>query len=444
MKRVILIFSIFIFASPGLFAQSINLEQARTLALANSRSLAKYNMAIRGSILDERNQLYSMLPSLSADYSASMSYLGRNWDFVKPADTLTAGFTFSVTQIIFEGGKSFIQKAIRSIATESIRKDALAEYFNVLDAVDNAYYAVLEASASLEAAESTLQTAALTLSIAEIRQANGIINQGDYLKALSDKEIRENSRNQARRNLALCMTRFNALTGLKESVTIEQVDFNVYENVIRYFAGISDEDADALYDRFIKILVASNPSLAKASLNSQRAERSLSLARRDCSPVISATIFSTTLQYSAADGRSNTTAGGVSIRGSIPIDFWVTANRIEKSRIERDSAALDYISAVNSLETELQSAFLNAFAQAESVLSSRRSLEYAERHFEHIMERYRLSQSSVSDLQEATSLLITGRNNLINASYGFLQSLSRLNSLGAIGDEEKLINILLN
>ena len=443
MKRVILFLNLFLFAGIGLFSQSINLEEARNLALANSRSLAKYTMAIRGSILDERNQLYSMLPSLSAGYSASMGYLDKDWNFVNPIDTFSTGFTFSITQIIFEGGKSFVQKAIRSIATESVRKDALAEYFNVIDAVDSAYYAVLEAASNLEAAESSLQTADLTFSIAEIRYTSGIINQGDYLKALSDRETRENSRNQARRNLALSVAKFNALTGLKETVVLEQIDFGVYEGLIQHLAGISDEDADALYSRFHTILVAANPSLAKAALNSQRAEKNFSLAWRDFFPTISATIFSTGLQYSKADGFSAKGSGGISISGSIPIDFWVTSNRIEKSKIDRDSAALDYIGAVSSMETELQAALLNTFTQAESVLSSRRSLEYAERHLEFVMERYRLSQGSVSDLQDATSLLIAGRNNFIGASYGFLRSLSKLSSLGAIEDEEKLLLILM-
>jgi len=94
--------------------------------LANSRSLARYELSIRNSILDERNQLYSMLPSVSADYSASMSYL-RDWEFINPIDTLNAGATLSITQVIFQGGKSFIQKAISAIATESVRKDAEAD-----------------------------------------------------------------------------------------------------------------------------------------------------------------------------------------------------------------------------------------------------------------------------------------------------------------------------
>ena len=441
MKKKLLLCA-FLSVGLGLFAETINLEQARTLALANSKTLEKYSLAIRSSILDERNQLYSMLPSISAEYSANMSYLNRNWGFENPIDTFSAGATFSITQIIFQGGKSFIQKAISSIATESIRNEALAEYFNILDAVDNAYYSVLEAAASLKAEETSLETAVLSLSMAEIRHTNGIINQGDYLRALADKEARENSRNQARRNITLSVSRLKVLAGIQGTVEFAEIELDEFEQVIERLAGITDEETDVLYDELRKKLAA-NPALARAGLNSQRAEKNLTLTRRDYSPTLSATIFSTGLNYSQVNGFSNNTAGGIQIRGKIPLDFWITANRIERSRLAVDSAALDYSNTEVNLETELLSALLNTLVQAGSVLSSRRTLEYTEKHFEYVMERYRLLQSSVSDLSEASSLLITSRNNLIRSSYGFLQSLSRLRSLGAIEDEEQLIEILL-
>ena len=443
MKKALLLFCLVFFLFTKIYAQTINLEEARMHALANSHTLARYNLAIRSSILNERNRLYTMLPTLSATYSASVSYLNEDRNFENPQDTFSAGAVFSITQIIFEGGKNFIQKAISAIETEIDRKGALAEYFNVLDAVDSAYYAALEAAANLKAEETALETAVLSLSIAEVRQEFGLINMGDYLRALADKEARENSRNQARRNLALCMTRLRLLTGLSETIELEEIDFLGYEDLIQHFAGISDEDANLLFNDFFKILIDENPSIARAVLSTQRTERNLSLTKRDFSPTIRATIFSTAFNYSRANGYSDTASGGVVISGNIPIDFWVMANRIERSRIAHDSAILDYIITRNSLETDLQSALLNAFSQAESVLSSRRSLDYTERHFEFVMERYRLGQSSISDLGEASLLLITSQNNLNKAIYGFLQSLSRLRTLGALSDEEQLITILM-
>ena len=443
MKKTLMLFG-FIFFGFGLFADTLNLEQVRTLALLNSRSLARSNLAVRGSLLDGRNQLYTMLPSPSVRYDASINYLDNNWGLIdNPLDTFNSGISFSLTQRIFNGGKDFILRNINAIATESARKDALAEYFNVLDSADNAYYAVLEAAATLEAEESSLQTAIFSLNMAEIRHASGMINMGDYLRALAEVEVRENFRNQARRNLSLSIERLKIITELDEIPPLQQIDLSEYEELILHLGSISDAETDVLFDRFWVVFSAANPSLARAALNNQRAERNLSLTRRDPAPVVNATIFSGSIGYSASGGFGNTSGGGISITGTIPVDFWVFANRIERSKIALDSAALDYKNTENALEIELYSVLLNTLGHAGSVLSSRRTLDYIEMHFEFIMERYRLLQSSISDMQEASTMLINSRNGHTRALYGFLQSLSRLRSLGAIESEEKLTGLLM-
>jgi outer membrane protein TolC len=370
-----LLAAVFHFAVPVFAAaETLSLEQVRSLALANSRSLAKYNLAVQSGVLDERSQLYTNFPSVSLGASASMSlWSAGGTPLDNPLDSFRAGANMSVSQKIFQGGKSLVQQAIKALATESARQDALAEYFNVLDAADSACYAVLEAAADFEAAELALQNALVSLSIAELRQARGIINTGDYLKALADKESRETSRNQARRSLALNTAKLRALIGLAETPQVEEVDFSVYEELIFHLGNISDPEADSLYGEFRNITAAANPALAKAGLSSQRAEQNLSLAKRDFSPSLSAS-FSTGLNF-PLDNAPELSGGSLSISGNIPLDFWVTANNVAKNKIARDSAALDYISAESSLETELRTALLSTIAQAGSVLSSRRALE---------------------------------------------------------------------
>lgn len=439
-KRVILLIMIIFTAVCGM-AQTITLEQARSLALANSRTLAKYNLAVQSSILDEKSHVYSNLPSLSLGAGASISLWNAGGDPVAdPLDAFKAQASISVSQKIFEGGKSLVRKAINELATETARRNALAEYFNVLDAADNAYFGTLEAAADLESAESSMQTAAISLAIAEVRQSTGMITQGDYLKALADKESSETGRNQARRNLNLSTAKLKALTGLNETAGVQQVDFSGYEDVILRLGNITDPEADSLYGELWKIIAAANPSLAKAGLSSRQAEKNLSLAKRDFSPSLSAS-FSTGLNYTPQSGMEPS-GGSVSISGTIPLDFWVTANNVAKSKIAQDTAMLDYYNTESSLETELQTALLNTIAQAGSALSSRRALEYAEKHFEYIMERYRLSLSSVSELSDASALVSSNRGQFIKARYGFLQSISALRSLGAFEEEEKLMQIL--
>ena len=444
MKKQIVLLGLLIFAILGLGAQTINLEKVRLLALANSRELAQANLSVKSSVLDEKASLYPMLPVISAGYSASSSYLNNDWAFVSPKDTFKAGIDLKLTQMIFDGGRNYVLKTISSLSTESARKNALAVYFSVLDSADSAYYAVLEAAASLEAEESSLKSVLASLEIAEIRQASGMINPGDYLKALADRETRENSRNQARRTLSMKTMDLKSITGLSEAPQPEQIDFSGYETLLLYLGAISDNEAASLYSRFRDILAAGNPQLAREAYNVQSSEKNLSLAKRKYFPEVKASIISPGLAYSTANGFSfKSGGGGIAITGTIPIDFWNASNSIEKSRINAEKASLNYTSTENQLESNLQSTLYTLFSNAGTVLSSRRSLEYADKHYEYVMERYKLSQSSISDLVDASTLLITNRNNLIKAQYGFLRSLSTLRSMGAIDDEAKLVKILM-
>ena len=440
MKKTIVVACLIFFSYLGVYAQTINLEQARELAIANSRSLARYEMSIRSSILDERNQLYSMLPQISAGYSASANFL-REWEFINPLENYSIGASFSISQIIFRGGKSFIERAINAIGTDSIRLEARAEYFNVLDSIDKAYYALLEAIASLKAEETLLQTAVLGLTIAEIRYSSGMINQGDYLEALANKETSENSVNQKRRALTTTMNRFKLLTGITGNVEPEHIVFDKYEDVILRLAGIADEQADLLFNELWEIMISYNISLAKASLDNKIAEKRFTLSKRDYTPTIRATIFSTGMTF--LPSFRATSDSGISITGNIPVDFWVLSNRIKQSRISYERSLIAFEDAEISLEQNLQTSLFDLFSQAGNVLSSRRSLEYTERRFNFVMERYRLTQASVTDLNEATSAYLNSSNRLNSASYSFLQGLSTLRSLCALDDEEKLLELLL-
>jgi outer membrane protein TolC len=226
---------------------------------------------------------------------------------------------------------------------------------------------------------------------------------------------------------------------------LEEINFSPYEDLIRHLAGISDEDFYTLYSESFRILVAVNPSLARSASTNQIAEMNLSLAKRNFFPTINiGANFSTGIVYSTANGFDTTgPSGRITISGSIPLDFWVLNDKLEQSKIARDTAALNFAGQVSTLESNLQSALFDIFTQAESVLSSRRSLEYTEKIFEYAMERYRLSQSSVSDFGSASSSFINSRNNYTRANYGFLRSLSSLRSLLAIDDEERLIALLM-
>jgi outer membrane protein TolC len=392
-------------------------------------------------VLDGRAQEFSNVPSLSLGGSVSASL----WDSAglnqNIGDTFGAGVNVGVSQNLFNGGKSLIYRRISALSTEAARQDALAEYFRVLDAADTAYYGVLEAAANLEAAEAALQTAEFSLSMAETRLQNRMIREGEYLEALAEKESKETARNQARRELSLSGAQLKNITGLGELPALAGIDFGVYDSLIRRLSALDDGDVAAVYEVLWKQAAARNPGLSKSALASESAEKNLSLAKRDYAPTLGAS-FSTGLNYSPQSGLEFS-SGRLSVSGSIPLDFWVTANTVEKRKIARDQAGLDYLDTESGLRLDIQSALLDAVSQAGLVLSARRACEYAEKHFEYSMELYRLSQNSVSDLSAASALVSSNRVQLIRSQYGFLLVLSSLRSLGGF-DSEAALEVILS
>ncbi|MDR2096290.1 MAG: TolC family protein [Treponema sp.] len=447
MKKVTLI-TVLMFCTGIVFTEEnagalISLEDVRSLALTNSRSLAKYTMAVKSAGLDEKLQGYTNLPSLSLGLSAGTTVWGQEGFTAQGLqDNLSAGASFSLSQRIWDGGKGAVLKVINAISTHMARLDALKDYFSVINAADTAYYGVLEAAAAMESAGKSLETNVLSLSIAEMRYENGILNIGDYLQAQAKKEEAETARNQARRNLLVNRSKLAALIGMdvKDLPGLVPADFSGYAELLQRLAALDDSRIEALGSGLWKTASAQNPDYVKAGLTSRRADESVRLSKKDYMPSLSASL-SSGLNYSIAGGLEPS-SGRLSLSGSIPLDFWVTAANVEKKRLAKDQAALDYHEAELNLAIELQTILLDLSAGAGSVLSSQRACQYAEKHLEYVMELYRLSQNSLSELSDAETLVSSNRRQFIQNQYAFLLNLSKLRSLLAIESEDEFIGLL--
>jgi outer membrane protein TolC len=395
-------------------------------------------MNVRSSVLDEKTQGYDNFPSLSLEASASTDFWNAEGVPQPPQDSFNAGASFGVVQNLrlWDGGKNSLLRQINALSTESARQDALAEYYGVLNAADAAYYGVLEGAANLAAAENALETAALSLSVAEVRYESRMISEAEYLQALAEKESKETARNQARQTLSLSRLKLRNLTGLPELQELEGVSLEDHDALIQILSGLDDNGILRLYDLLWKQAEAKNPSIVKAAINTGKAEKNLSLAARDYSPTLSAS-FSTGLNYTLQNGLTYS-SGSFSLSGRIPLDFWVTAANVEKRQIAREQAALDYLSAGETLDMELQTAVLDLIFRAAQILSSRRALDYGQKHFEYVLELFRLSRNSLSELYDAGASVLSNQNQLNQAQYGFLLGLSKIRGLGLFESEEEI------
>lgn len=422
----------------------LTVEDARNLALANSRSLAKYAITLQSSALDEQTQYHSLLPSISLGANAGVNLWNRDGNpDPSIAGSVSAGASLELKETLplWDGKKFSIQRIINGLNTESARQDALAEYYTVLDAVDSAYYTVLKALANLEAAESSLETAALSLSIAEVRRQNGMINEAAYLEALARKENQENARGQSRRDLSLARLKLKNLLGLTELPELEGPDFGSLEGLIEALALLDEAAFERLRLRVWDSIEERNPALVKAGLNTARARQNLSLAQWSYSPTLSAS-FGAGVSYDFMEQSFTLNEGRLTLSAIIPLGLWATGAAVKRSSLALDQAGLDYQGARESLDVQLQTCLMNLIAQAGQIRSASRALDYAAKNFEHALELYRLSQNSLSSLNDAESLMRNNMNQLITARYGFLSALSTLRGLGVFESEAECTALL--
>ncbi|MDR0719588.1 MAG: TolC family protein [Treponema sp.] len=448
MKSWLVLFVCFVLAVSLGFAEdaALTLEDARNLAVANSRELRQLAMSVESSEITRDTQWYEFLPSLSLQGSAGTSLWNdgkASQEILKDNFYARAGLTASEKIPLWDGGKYSIQKLLNELSAESAKQDALAGYFSVLDQVDNAYYSVLEAAANLEVAESSLETASISLSIAEIRYQNKMIVDADYFKAMADAESGKNNRDNARRNLELAGLKLKNLLGLKTLPQLAPVDFDAYKDLLTALSAISGSGIETVYTQIWKVMEKNNPDIIKAGFNLTSAEKNVTLARRSYLPELSASL-STGLNYSYTNNASGFSpfSGEFSVSGSIPLDFWITKSNVKKTRLAQERQALSYQSLMENLDIELQSGIFTLIAQAGSVLSSQKVLEYSQKQFNYVFELYTLLQNSLSDLSEAESQLRSNKTNVITSQYSFLKALSKIRSLGAFenGEEKVLLS----
>lgn len=415
---------------------ALSLAKAREAALASSRTLQSSGLAVDAALVAERQQSYAMLPSVKASAGASASYSSASKSTI--GDSLAASAKLTVSETVWDGA-SAVLAAIDRIATKSAREAAREAYFSVLSSVDSAYFSVLENEAIVEAAAGGLDSARLGLSIAEAKLAAGTITRTDYLEAESEASAKETALSQASRDLSIARRKLASLTGLKLPLPIEKVDFSRYDGLIRKVSAYTDEASETLAGSVRAAAYAANPSLSQSSLAVEKARAEVRSASAAYLPTVSASL-SHSLSLAASDGLEPA-SGSLSVTASLPLDLWNTRAGVDAASIAARKAVLADEETRRGFDLDVDTAVYDCIAQARSVVSSEKAFEYATSHYANVLELYKLSSASASDLSTASALVSSSQQSLIGARYGFLSCISQIRSLGAFDSDEGVMRI---
>ncbi len=422
-------------AAPLGAEQALTLEQARSSALAHSRTLRQALLSVDSALLTQKLQSYQLLPSLSASAGAGTSYPSA-----VTRDTLSASLGLGVSQTLYDR-KLPLLAAIDKLETRIAREEARAEYFRVLASVDSAYYSALEARAAVEAAVSDLEAYRAHLSLAQAKLEAGIITRYAYLETESQTAARETALNQSQGKLSVAEGRLASLTGLSLPLELAAVDFSGKEELMQKFGDLAGDGITDLSEAVFRSASAKNPSLGQYALASQKAKKEVGLASAGYLPTLSAS-YSHSFAVSSRQALDSG-SGSLALSASIPLDIWKTRAEVKAAGIAARQADLQAEDSGLSLLLEIQSAVYDCISAARSASSARKALEYAESYYQSALELFKLSSASSSELSDAAALLSANRTALITARYSFLANLSSLRSLAGLESESQLLALAL-
>jgi outer membrane protein len=412
---------------------ALTLEQARTLTLGRSTALQSALVSVDAALIDEKLQDFTLLPSISASASASADVPAATMQ-----DAVQASIGLSVRQTIFDGTASILA-AIDSLSTSIARAEARAAYLEVLEAADAAYYIAAAAAAAAEAAQSDLVNARDLLALAKAKLEAGMISPVAYLEQEAAVASRQTSLVQAQGRLSAALRTLVSLTGRSLPLPIAGIDTARYDALAERFADLSEAQTASAAERIVEAASEDGAALVRAQLANQKAVQSVSLAKAGYLPTVSAG-WSSSVGFAATGTEVKSS---ISLSASIPLDAWKTKAAADATSAAATKASLALQEAERTTSLQVQATVDDAIAAARAVASSKMALEYAEGYYESILEQYRLSAASASDLSGAALLVGTSRSSLISARAQFLEDLTSLRTLAGMDNEDSLLQLVL-
>jgi len=422
--------------APGGAEEALSIQKARQLVLAKSSTLRKAELAVDAAALAAQSGRYSMLPSVSLSAGTSAGY-GTGIDSL--SDSAEESAKLSATETVFDGGKTAALNRKYDAETAAARESLRGTRISLIGDADSAFYAVLSASASVDAAGSDLEAARLRLQIAQAKAEAGNLSRADYLQSEAETASYETALTTARKTLATARAKLASLTGLSPSAALEQIDFGSYDILMKRLSSLDDVGVDKLVADIADISAKNNPTLSGYALSGESARHAVAAAAAAYLPTIAAG-FSHGYTNTKAEGV--TTSGSVSLTATLSLDLWNTKNSVDAAEVAARQAELDAAEGQRSIGLSVAQAVYEWLSSARAVSSSAKALEYAQSNYANVLEKFKLSSATASDLSTAEALLSADKTALISARYTFLSDLSALRGYAGLEDDSALLKVV--
>jgi len=379
-------------------AQRLTLDQCIEITLKRNPSLtaAESTMNAAGTRVGQAQSAYYPQVNLSGNYSKFSPYT----DPTNASQDLYQG-TATLTQNIYDFGKTPSQVRIQRLGHDASREDRRTVFSQVIFNVKQAYYTLLQAGKNLDVAIDTLK-----LTQDQLDQAKGFFEAG--VKSKYDVTSAEVNLSNAR------LARIRAENAVQiAKVTLKNAmgapdlpDFSI-EDTLAFQKNL------LTFEESIQMAYTNRPDLRSVLAKKEASKESISLARTGYYPTLTGNASMTRADSDYPPEKSGWSAG---VTLNIPLfSGFLTSNQVKEAKENLNVQKANEETLRQSILLDVQQSYLNLRALEDGVVVAELTVGQAQENYEIVNGRYNAGVGSPLDVSNALVVLANAKTSYIAA-----------------------------
>jgi outer membrane protein len=398
--------------------ESLNLERCTEIALKMHPNIAAAVNTINVNVsrMNEAKSNYypqiNWISSYERISSASRTSSNNTTGFSSGGTSSSSGTSFdqfstgfSLSQDIYDFGKTPTQVKIQNLNVDSSRSDFENVSEQIVFNVKQAYFGVLQTKRNRDVSADTVKQFQQHLNQAKGFYEVGTKPKFDVTKAEADLSNAKLNLIKAENSLKLAIVNLNNAMGLPGAPEYIIEDNLLYRKYPMTF--------EAAIDKAYK----NRPDLKSAVAKKQAAEKSIDLAKTGYYPVLTGSAG-----YSWSGEKVSSLDRGWNVGAALSVPIF--SGYLTKYQVEEAKANLNILKANEDLLkqtifSDVQQAYLNLKQAEESIPTAELGVKQAQENFEIATGRYAAGVGSPIEVTDAEVLLTNAKTANIQALYDY-------------------------
>lgn len=408
------------FAEPS---QTINLDQAITIALENNPDLKQVFNQVEQSRIGLSQKKANFLPSLSISAQASSQYsksLDTETGIYASGDSRSLNASASFTLNLFNGGYDLFSLRQSKFELKASEQSYTRYQQSIIFETIQRYIQVVLSGELIEVDEKNLEAQRAQLERIEAFFKSGRRPVADLYQQKAEISRYEYLLLNTERNFQVNKLLLSQILGWDPSTNYQVTNLDI-EDLIKQ---ITEFNLETLFKEAIKKRV----DILAQQNQIQAARKEISAARSGYWPTLNffadaGTSYNSTLEGSEffdqlLDNHPNT-AIGLSL--SIPVfDKQVTRNNVARARVNLNTRQLEMQKLVQQVSIEVQQSIQDYTTAKKQVTVADSQQKYSKAALESVEERYNVNAATMAELIQARSQNFQSIYNLVEAKFNLL------------------------